>query len=144
MASICVGGGIAGRAAFGLERQRHDGVARRPCGWRPNCRAKRAKRAVGSRALGELGRAVVERLDSRDSGSARAISATTAGSSASAPSLIALPLGLDLLREFLGAELVDQDLDARLVDVVAPAVLVVDAQDRLEVAQQIALAAGTA
>ena len=33
----------------------------------------------------------------------------------------------------------NQDLDARLVDVVAAAVLVVDAQDRLDVAQQIAL-----
>ena len=67
------------------------------------------------------------------------MSATTAGSSASAPSLIALPFLLDLRGEFLGAELVHQDLDARLVDVVAPAVLVVDAQHRLDIAQQIAL-----
>ena len=67
------------------------------------------------------------------------MSATTAASSASGPSLIALPLLLDLVGEFLDAELVHQDLDARLVDVVAPAVLVVDAQDRLDVAQQIAL-----
>ena len=50
-----------------------------------------------------------------------------------------LPFGVDLLGESLGAEIVHQDLDARLVDVVAPAELVVDAQDRLDVAQQIAL-----
>ena len=67
------------------------------------------------------------------------MSAITAGSSASAPSLIGLPFGLDLPGEGLRAELVHQDLDARLVDVVAPAELVVDAQDRLDVAQQIAL-----
>ena len=55
-----------------------------------------------------------------------------------------LPLVLDLLGEFLDAELVHQDLDARLVDVVAAAVLVVDAQDRLDIAQEIAACAGTA
>ena len=49
-----------------------------------------------------------------------------------------LPLFLDLLGEFLDAELVHQDLDARLVDVVAAAVLVVDAQDRLDIAEEIA------
>jgi len=32
-----------------------------------------------------------------------------------------------------------QDLDARLVDIVAPAVLVVDAHDRFDVAQEVAL-----
>src|SRR5438270_576903 len=42
-------------------------------------------------------------------------------------------------RERLGAELVHQDLDARLVDVVAPAVLIVDAQHRLDVAEHVAL-----
>ena len=50
-----------------------------------------------------------------------------------------LPFRFDLGRELLRAELVDENLDARLVDVVAAAVLVVDAQDRLDVAQQIAL-----
>ncbi len=48
------------------------------------------------------------------------------------------------LREFLDAELVHQDLDARLVDVVAAAVLIVDAQDRLDIAQEIAARARTA
>src|ERR1043165_1206902 len=46
------------------------------------------------------------------------------------------PLGFDFLAELVGAALLDQDLDARLPDVVAPAVAVVDAQDRLEVREQ--------
>ena len=41
---------------------------------------------------------------------------------------------LDLPGE-LDAELVHQDLDARLVDAVAAAVLVIDAKDRLDIAQ---------
>ena len=45
---------------------------------------------------------------------------------------------LDFLGESFGAELVHQDLDARLVDIVAPAELVVGAQDRLDVAQDVA------
>ena len=48
------------------------------------------------------------------------------------------PLVLDFLCEFLDAEFMHQDLDARLVDVVAAAVLIVDAQDRLDIAQEIA------
>ena len=47
------------------------------------------------------------------------------------------PLGLDLLAELVGAALLHQDLDARLVEVVAPPVAVVDAQDRLEVGEQV-------
>ena len=54
------------------------------------------------------------------------------------------PIGLDVLAEFLDAELVDQDLDARLVDVVAAAVQIVHAQDRLDVGEQMLLLAGTA
>ncbi|MBA7473740.1 hypothetical protein ES707_09084 [subsurface metagenome] len=49
-----------------------------------------------------------------------------------------LPLLLDLLGELVDAELVDEDLDACLVDVVAAAILVVDAHDRFEIAQDIA------
>ncbi len=52
-------------------------------------------------------------------------------------------LGLDVLAHLLGADLVHQDLDARLVDVVAPAVAVVDAQRRLEIGQQLVRGAGT-
>ena len=50
-----------------------------------------------------------------------------------------LPFGFDFLAEPLGAKLVHQDFDACLVDVVAPAVLVVEPQHRLDVAQQVAL-----
>src|SRR6516225_7903685 len=48
------------------------------------------------------------------------------------------PLFLDLSRELFNAELVHQDLDARLVDVVAAAILIVNAHDRLDVAEEIA------
>ena len=57
----------------------------------------------------------------------------------SAPCADALPLLLDLAAELVGAGLVDQDLDARLVLVVAPAEQVVDAQDRLEIGEQVLL-----
>src|SRR5256714_15382281 len=46
------------------------------------------------------------------------------------------PFGLDFRAEALGAALLHQDLDARLVDVVAAPVAVVDPQDCLDVAQQ--------
>ncbi|MCY1365432.1 hypothetical protein D9M69_522770 [compost metagenome] len=49
-----------------------------------------------------------------------------------------LPLGLHLAGEGLDAQRLDQDLDARLVLVVAPAVAVVHAQDGLDVGQQVA------
>ncbi len=47
------------------------------------------------------------------------------------------PLGLDAPPEFLDAERAHQDLDARLGQVVAPAFQVVDAQDGLEIRQQV-------
>ena len=133
-----LGGGVAGRPALGLERQRHDRIARqlvlgdrivdpgrealdRPCAPAASSRGlsleplvvgiAEARRDVGDDRRIERQRAVLDRL----------------------------PLGLDFLGECFGAELVHQDLDARLVDVVAPAELVVDAQHRLDVAQQIAL-----
>ena len=48
-------------------------------------------------------------------------------------------LGLDFLAHLLGADLVHQDLYARLVEIVAPAVAVVDAQRRLEIGQKLVL-----
>ena len=48
-------------------------------------------------------------------------------------------LGLDRLAQRLDAFLVHEDLDARLELVVSPALHIVDAQDRLDVAQEIAL-----
>ena len=49
------------------------------------------------------------------------------------------PFRLDLLAEFLRPQRLDQDLDAGLVNIVAPAVLVVDPQDGFQIGQQIAL-----
>ena len=66
------------------------------------------------------------------------ISSTTASSSVSALSRICGHSCFDFAGKFLDAELVHQDLDAGLVDVVAAAVLVVDAQDRLDIAEQVA------
>ena len=132
-----LGGRIAGRAALGLERQGHDGKARHlvigdriaePSG----------KATIGRTRLREFRRIVVERLivgiaeargDLRDHGRVER--------ERSVPDR--LPFGVDFLREGFGAKIVNQDLDARLVDVVAPSELVVDAQDRLDVAQEIAL-----
>ncbi|MDT4841363.1 hypothetical protein FQZ97_752150 [compost metagenome] len=48
-----------------------------------------------------------------------------------------LPLGLHLAGEGLDAQRLDQDLDPRLVLVVAPPVAVVDPQDGLDVGQQV-------
>ena len=50
-----------------------------------------------------------------------------------------LPFLLDLATELLRAELMDENLDAGLVDIVAPAVLIVGAQDRFDIAEKIAL-----
>ena len=47
------------------------------------------------------------------------------------------PLRFDLFAKLFRPALLDQDLDARLVDIVAPAEAVVDAQDRLEVGEQV-------
>ena len=48
-----------------------------------------------------------------------------------------LPLGLDLAGEFLGAEVMDEDLDALLVDVVAARPAIPHAQRRLAIAEQV-------
>src|SRR5207253_8505577 len=47
------------------------------------------------------------------------------------------PFGFDFVAELVDAALLHQDLDACLVDVVAPAEAVVDAQDRLEVGEEV-------
>ena len=129
-------GGVAGRPSLGLERERHDGVARELVVAdrivEPNAEA------VVRARLCQLGRIVRQLLvvgiakSRRDVGDHRGIERERAV-------LDRLPLLLDLAREFLRAELVHQDLDAGLVDIVAPAVLVVGAQDRLDVAEQITL-----
>ncbi len=48
------------------------------------------------------------------------------------------PFLLDLLGEFLDAKFMHEDLDTRLVDIVAAAVLIVHAHDRLDIAEEIA------
>src|SRR5207302_3393654 len=53
--------------------------------------------------------------------------------------LDARPFLLDLAADLVGARLVDEDLDARLELVVAPAEQVVDAQNRLDVRKEIVL-----
>ena len=50
-----------------------------------------------------------------------------------------IPIGLDLIAEFVDAMLIDQDLDARLVEVVAAPMEIVNAQDRLDVGEQMLL-----
>ena len=135
-------GGVAGRAAFRLERQGHDGVAGLfVVGDRivhPGVEA-----AVGLARRLERARHVVEPFVARvgkpagDVGNRRVVDRERAV-------LDGAPFGLDFLAEGLDAEFVHQDLDARLVDVVAAAERIVDAQDRLDVAQHVALAAGTA
>ncbi len=55
------------------------------------------------------------------------------------PVLDRLPLGFDLFGKRLGAKFMHQDLDARFVDIVAPAELVVGAQDRFDVTEDVAL-----
>ena len=65
--------------------------------------------------------------------------AISASGSLSAPSRMRCHSSSTCAREGLGADLVHQDLDARLVLVVAPAVQIVDAQDGLQVAQQVGL-----
>ena len=127
-----VGGGIAGRAADRLQRQRHDRIALHLVrGHRVLAPALEQRivrgllqlvRHVRQLLVGRIGEARTDFLDHGIVERQRAVAHL-------------LPLLLDLARELLDAEFVHQDLDARLVDVVAAAVLVVDAQDRLDIAQ---------
>src|SRR5262245_61556061 len=55
------------------------------------------------------------------------------------PALRSGPIRFDFLAEFVDAELVDEDFDARLVEVVAAAIEIVHAQDRLDVGEQVPL-----
>ncbi len=129
-------GGIAGRPSLGLERERHDGIAGELVVGdgivEPNAEA------VVRARLCQFGGVVLEGLvvgiakSRRDIGDHRRVERQRAV-------LDRLPLLLDFARKFLRAELVDEDLDAGLVDIVAPAVLVVGAHDRLDVAEQITL-----
>src|SRR4029077_4239191 len=50
---------------------------------------------------------------------------------------VGLPLRVDQLAEALDAERLDEDLDARLVEVVAAPLAVVDPQDGIQISQQL-------
>ena len=132
-----VGRRVARGAAFRLERQRHDrmaghlvvgdGIAE------PGVEAP-----VGAAQPRELGRIVVEPRIVRIA-EARGDVGDHRGVERERAVLDRQPFRLDLFGEGFGAEIVHQDLDARLVDVVAPAGEIVDPQDRLDVAHEIAL-----
>ncbi len=131
-----VGGRIARRLAYGLQRHGHDGIALHlvredrvlaPClELRIVRRLLQLLRHVRQRLVGRIEEARADVLDDPLIELEHAVADL-------------LPLLLDLAAELLGAELVHQDLDARLVDVVAAAILIVGAQDRLDIAEQIAL-----
>jgi hypothetical protein len=130
-----LGGGIARRRADRLQRDRDDGIALHLVrGHR--VLAPRLEIKIG-RGLAQLVRIVRQLLVGRI-GEARADVLDHLVVDLERGVANVLPLLLDLARELLDAELVHQDLDARLVDVVAAAVLVVDAEDRLDVAEDIA------
>ncbi|AID86653.1 hypothetical protein P797_27295 [Pseudomonas aeruginosa VRFPA04] len=123
------------RAGAGLGRQHHRGVARHlvrldvargPAG---EGRIGRTGAAVGQLAVGR--RQVVRQYEAL--GDPLAL----LGSQLRRAVAQVLPLFLHLAGESLDAQRLDQDLDPRLVLVVAPAVAVVDPQDRLDVGQQV-------
>ena len=53
------------------------------------------------------------------------------------------PLGFGFLADFVNAGFMHQDLDPRLVEIVAAAMAVIDAQDGFQIAQQMLLSAGS-
>src|SRR6478735_6816174 len=130
-----LGGGIARRRADRLQRDRDDGIALdlvrghgvlAPCfEIGIGCGLAQLVRHVRQLLVGRISEARADVLDHLVVDLERGVADV-------------LPLLLDLARELLDTKLVHQDLDARLVDVVAAAVLVVDAQDRLDIAENVA------
>ena len=130
-----LGGDVAGRDAVRLQRQRDGGVARHlvrvrvavdPAGEGLFAVPVLLEAEVDGRQVVVVGGAEV-RGDALEFGlreGRRAVREVR-------------PLGLDLAGEFLDAERLDEDLDARLVDVVAAAEAVVDAQDGLGVGEEV-------
>ena len=132
-----VGAGVAGRRADRFQRHGDDRVALRLMGHDVGVAEALEARVLALAPLDalaegllriELGRGE-EGRDPRDLGRGQVEQGFVAR----------LELGLDLGFQRLEGLLVHQDLDARLVLVVAPALEIVDAQDRLDVAEQIAL-----
>ncbi len=128
-------GDVARRHAGGLERQRHgdvagllvgEGVAAAPAG----------EAGVLGVELGEGGVLVFQGLVGRvDEVRGHALELRL-GEGARAVLEVG-PFGLDLLGEDFRGQRLDQDLDARLVLVVAAAIAVVHAQDGVQVGQQV-------
>src|SRR3954468_21824020 len=130
-----LGSGITRRRADRLQRDRDDGIALDLVRG-DRVLAPRLEIRIG-RGLAQLVRHVRQLLVGRG-GEARADVLDHLVVDLERGVADVLPLFLDLAREFLDAELVHQDLDARLVDVVAAAVLIVDAQDRFDIAEDVA------
>src|SRR6266849_3643211 len=127
-------GDIAGRHSGLLQGQRHCGITRFlvrmdvalvPVRERPLGRKRSFESGIGRRQP-QVARARKPAFDAGD----------LLGNERRGAILQVRPFGLDFLAESLGAALLHQDLDARLVDVVAAAVAVVDPQDGLDVSEQ--------
>ena len=130
--------GIAGNAAVGLQREGDDGIAGLAMGVRHCCASRarrpspRARLATISGGKGSAGAKAGRRelrLDALDLGGRQGQRAV----------LDPGPFLLDRLGEFGRAHGGDQDLDPRLVEIVAPAEQIVDAQHRLEIGEQMLL-----
>ena len=130
-------GDVAGRHAGGLGRERDDGIARLPVGGdvvvQPHVEGGVRQALAGEeRPLVDevlVGGALEAGLDAAD-----LLFRQGAGAVAQM-----LPLGVRLLAELLRGHGANQNLDARLVLVVAPPVAVVDAQNRFQVGEQMPL-----
>src|SRR3989454_4746966 len=127
-------GDIAGRHTGLLQRQRHCGIPRFlvrmdvalvPARERPLGRKRSLEPGIGRRQP-QVARARKPAFDAGD----------LLGNERRGTVFQVRPFGIDFLAEFLGAAFFHQDLDARLVDVVAPPVAVVDPQDGLDVSEQ--------
>src|SRR5712691_7879453 len=127
-------GDIAGRHSGLLQGQRHRGITRFlvrmdvalvPVRERPLGRKRSFEPGIGRRQP-QVARARKPAFDADD----------LLGDERRWAVLQVRPFSIDFLAEFLGAALFHQDLDARLVDVVAPSVAVVDPQDGLDVGEQ--------
>src|SRR5882724_7308007 len=129
--------GVAGDAARRLQRQRDDRIA-----------LPLVRRHVGADPAGETDVAPQRAFILRHRGVERAIGrwreeAADAFDLGHGQVEVAvadlLPLLLDQLGEAIDADAVDEDLDARFIEIVAPAELIVDAEYRLQVGQQVPL-----
>ena len=145
-----VGAGIAGNAADRLQADVDDGIARllvrldvlvepdREIGIARSVRFERRRETVfGDRLLdfarSERRRGRLKRRIGEHRGDAREFG----GGGIDAEFLHFGEFRFDLAAVFVRAEFVDQDLDPRLVHIVAAAVAIVDAQARFEIAHQI-------